>query len=126
MKAKILVYQMEETKKQKLTEAVRPMGIKVISVTEAMLPQTVEDLAEEKVCVDIASEEPSFATGGGEFLVMCGFSQLQFQLVMDLFQRKKVPKVPVKAMMTETNRNWPFGKLLQEVWQEHREMTGKN
>ena len=61
----------------------------------------------------------------GEFLLMCDLSKVQFDLLMGAFQRRKIAPIPVKAMMTPTNRDWSFAELMQEVYLEHKSMHGK-
>ncbi len=121
MKPQILVYQMPEEKVAAIRNMLSPMGIRVRNVTEEEISQTLENLMTEE-CF-----EPKPCSGGThEVLVMCGFSQVHFSLVMGLFQRKELPTVPVKAMMTEINKSWSFQKLVTEIWEEHRQMHKNN
>ncbi len=124
MKPRILLYRVKPEKAKQICQAVLPMGIQVRTVLEDELSKTVETLATEPL------QTAAVLEGGcedrGEVLVMCGFSKLQFDLFMGLFQRKKLSAIPVKAMMTEHNKVWPFQKLVEEVWEEHQQMTQGN
>lgn len=120
MKPQMLVYQMAKEKADTIRNMVLPLGISLRMVTEEDASKTLETLVTEETF----SEKESLA-GSKEALVMCGFSQLQFSLVMGLFSRKKLPKVPVKAMMTDTNKTWMFRDLVEEIWDEHNKMHQK-
>ncbi len=123
MKPRILIYKTDSEQERQIRSAVIPMGIQVRRVLESELALTLEELA---MADDIAeSAEDKSPDNEGQALIMCGFSKLQFELFMGLFSRKKLKPIPVKAMLTENNRNWEFGKLIDEIWQEHRIMTQK-
>jgi hypothetical protein len=36
-----------------------------------------------------------------------------------------IPRIPLKAVVTDTNRTWTFAKLYEEISEEHRLMTGE-
>ncbi len=121
MKPQILVYQMEKEKAEAIRSAVLPLGISLRIVTEEDASKTLEALVAEEILTTTDSE-----AGIREAMVMCGFSQLQFSLVMGLFSRKKMPSVAVKAMMTATNQSWVFRDLVEEIWDEHKKMHQKS
>lgn len=127
MKPRILLYHVSESKKAQLQKAAAPMGIQVCEIAKEDVYQKIGYLAGEDgfIRTEDPAEELQQEVESGELMVMCGLSKLQFELLMGLFQRKKLSPIPVKAMMTPTNRDWPFSKMAREIWNEHRMMTAK-
>ncbi|MEE1013515.1 MAG: DUF3783 domain-containing protein [Clostridia bacterium] len=126
MQATVLCYHLSEEKEKAITEALALLGVKIRRVTAEELGQTVGCLAgvEDMEMAKSAGEPP--VTAETEVLVMCGFTQMQFNLFMALFQRKKIPPVGLKAMLTPTNQEWTFAKLVGELQAEHALMTRQN
>ncbi len=126
MKAKVLLYGVNAEKHLPLREAFHAFGIELIQVTKEDLGKTVGYLAGLEDCPERPPKEAVFPQQTeGEFMVMCGFSKLQFDLIMNLFRKKKVPPIGIKAMLTQQNQNWSLGQLLEELSQEHAMMTEK-
>ncbi len=125
MGAKLLLYHCGEEKTKKIQTAVSVMGIAVESLDEGALGQKLGKLAGLE---EFSEEQPSDWTGEvpeTEVLIMCGFSKIQFDLLMNLFKRGKTPRVVLKAMLTDTNQNWMLGKLIGELEEEHAYMHRK-
>ena len=57
-------------------------------------------------------------------LVMCGFSGPQFHALLDSWKAQGLPPVPLKAVLTETNRRWTCERLHGELAQEHAQLNG--
>lgn len=57
-----------------------------------------------------------------EFLLLCFMDD---NAVMDVVRAMRAAGCPVgcKATLTEHNRSWPFGQLIQEVSEEHAAMA---
>lgn len=123
MQATVLCYHLSEEKEKAITDALTLLGVKTRRVNAEELGQPVGYLAgvEGMAGAEFAGEPP--AAVATEVLVMCGFTQMQFNLFMALFQRKKLPPVGLKAMLTPTNQEWSFAKLVGELKAEHAMMT---
>lgn len=123
MQATVLCYHLSGEKEKVITDALTLLGVKTRRVTADDLGQPVGYLAGvEGMETAKSTGEPPVAAAT-EVLVMCGFTQMQFNLFMALFQRKKLPPVGLKAMLTPTNQEWPFAKLVGELQAEHALMT---
>ncbi len=122
MKATVLYYQLSLEKEEALCEAVSLLGATARRVEKADAGQKVGTLAGVEG-MDWEAEADAPKVIDAEVLVMCGFTQLQFQLLMAMFQKKKIPSVAIKAMMTPTNQDWCFAKLIGELKVEHALMT---
>lgn len=123
MQATVLCYHLSGEKEKVITDALTLLGVKTHRVTADDLGQPVGYLAGvEGMETAKSTGEPPVAAAT-EVLVMCGFTQMQFNLFMALFQRKKLPPVGLKAMLTPTNQEWSFAKLVGELKAEHAMMT---
>ena len=49
---------------------------------------------------------------------MCGFSNKRMDELLDLLRREDI-RIPLRAKMTETNKNWSFGAWIEELSREH-------
>lgn len=120
MKATALLYRVSAEKEAELQKALKTLGVKTRRVLETELHQKVGYLAglegysktADKVADESVSEQP-------EILLMCEFSQIQFDMLMQLFRHKKLPNVTLKAMLTPTNRDWSFQRLIFDLKLEH-------
>ena len=120
MKATALLYHVSEEKEKELQKALTMLGVKTRRVLDAELNQKVGYLAglegysqTETDVSNITMEEPP------EILLMCDFSQIQFDMLMQLFRHKKLPSVTLKAVLTPTNRDWTFQWLISDLKLEH-------
>lgn len=52
-------------------------------------------------------------------LVLCGFSQPMVNTFLTLLKASRLPPVPLKAVLTETNQGWNSLELHDELKQEH-------
>ena len=125
MKASILCYKIGTQKMAQLRAVAAPLRIAVKEVAPEEIHQKVGYLAglSGYESAEPAADMPQGAYG--EFLLMCDLSKVQFDLLMGAFQRKRIAPIPVKAMMTPTNRDWSFTALMEEVNREHQSMYGK-
>jgi hypothetical protein len=120
MKATALLYHLSEEKEKELEKALKTLGVKTRRVLETELKQKVGYLAglegysetETDASNAAVSEQP-------EVLLMCEFSQIQFDMLMQLFKHKKLPPVTLKAVLTPTNRDWTFQRLISDLKLEH-------
>ena len=59
-----------------------------------------------------------------EVLVMKGFSGSQIDELLLAIRKAKLPKIQLKAIITEENAGWTFYQLYQEIKKEHEAMSG--
>ena len=52
-------------------------------------------------------------------LVLCGFSQPMVNTFLSLLKASRLPVIPLKAVLTETNQGWNSLELHEELKKEH-------
>ena len=58
-----------------------------------------------------------------QVLVLKGFSGGRLDLLLSSLRRAGVPKIDLKAVLTEQNSGWTFYRLYEEIRAEHASMT---
>lgn len=61
-----------------------------------------------------------------DMMVMAGFEDKQIDILLQIFKEANIPFIPLKAVVTQTNVNWTFMQLLQNIKNEYMELTGMN
>jgi hypothetical protein len=127
----VLYYQPEkdrqsgnDTKAAKLKAVLVRMGIRIKNISPEQVNQTVGYLAgfdgfeekEQENCPDLEEE----------ILVMKNFSNRRIDELLLNLRRAGVPKIDLKAVITDTNCKWKFYDLYLELKKEHDTMTGTN
>lgn len=130
-KEMVLYYQPEkdrqsgnDTKAAKLKAVLVRMGIRIKNITPEQVNQTVGYLAgfdgfeekEQENCPDVDEE----------ILVMKNFSNRRIDELLLNLRRAGVPKIDLKAVITDTNCKWKFYDLYLELKKEHDTMSGTN
>ena len=57
-------------------------------------------------------------------LVFCGLGEALLNQVLEVIRLSKLPPIPLKAVMTETNRSWNTLQLHEELLKEREAMAG--
>lgn len=109
------------------------MGIRIKNVGPEQVKQKVGYLAGmpgfaetdsvDKESMDKESEIP-FITE--EMLVMKNFSSRRIDELLANLKKAGVPKIALKAVITEQNSQWTFCQLYEELREEHKAMTREN
>lgn len=60
-----------------------------------------------------------------KMLVMKNFTGSRMELLLKELKRAGVPKIDLKAVITESNRDWTFYELYEEIRKEHQQMHGQ-
>ena len=55
-------------------------------------------------------------------LVFCGLHQALLHQVLEVIRLAQLPPIPLKAVLTPTNRDWTSQQLWQELRREHQAM----
>lgn len=58
-----------------------------------------------------------------EVLVMHNFTSRRMDELLMSLRKAGVPRIPLKAVVTETNCRWSFYHLYEEIREEHEKMT---
>lgn len=122
MKPLILFYNADEGKINKMRPVLALMGIGIKIVGEEQLFNSVGFTAypeeyENKPEAPSDVHRPDF-----EFMLLCGMDQKNMNLVLD-FMKKNKHNIAVKAMLTDTNKDWSFIRLLNEINAERKMMA---
>ncbi|WP_313152453.1 DUF3783 domain-containing protein [Lacrimispora sp.] len=130
-KEMVLYYQPEknrqsgnDTKAAKLKAVLVRMGIRIKNISPDQVGQTIGYLAgfdgfEETEQMESPDVEE-------EILVMKNFSNRRIDELLSNLRRAGVPKIDLKAVITDTNCKWKFYDLYLELKEEHDAMSGTN
>lgn len=94
------------------------MGIRIRNITPDQAVQTVGYLAglegfeEQPVPVEVPVMDE-------EILVMLNFTGSRIDELLVQLKKARIPKIELKAVVTETNCRWTLYKLYQEMKKEH-------
>ncbi len=128
-KEMVLYYQPEkdrqtgnDTKAAKLKAVLVRMGIRIKNISPDQAGQTVGYLAGFDGFEEVEQEECPYVEE--EILVMKNFSNRRIDELLLNLRRAGVPKVELKAVITDTNCSWKFYDLYLELKKEHDTMSG--
>ena len=82
--------------------------------TVAQLLGEVETLAPRTLVLEPGAYPPA--------LVLANFREKDLDTLLDLMKQAKV-NIPLKAVVTPSNKNWVFGDLLAHLQEEHAAFT---
>ena len=105
-----------------LEQACAGAGLRFCRVEEKDLGRTVADLC------GLAPAGAAGAAGQADptpALVLWGLDRRALEAFLDRLKADGV-RIPLKAMVTDTNRAWTFAQLLEELHAEHRAVTAKD
>ena len=85
-------------------------GMKLLLVSPADAGKTVAQLLGE------------VETKAARTLVLANFKEKDVDTLLDLMKQAKV-NIPLKAIVTPSNKNWVFGDLLAHLQEEHTAFT---
>ncbi len=119
-----LFYNFSEDRLRKAKFALMPLKITVKSVDKEDFNQPVGYLAGIK---DIAPAAEKFSGEGfnEEMLVMHNFTGKSMELMIKALVKHGVGRIPLKAVVTPTNKIWDSVTLYKVVKADHDEMTKK-
>ena len=96
-------------------------GMKLLVVSPADAGRTVAQLlgeVETKTTRTLVLEPGAYPPA----LVLANFKDKDVDTLLDLMKQAKV-NIPLKALVTKTNKNWVFGDLLAHLQEEHAAFT---
>ena len=128
----VLYYNPEaSTKVMKLKGVLVRMGVRIRNVAPEQVLETVGALAgisgyertvQEKASDAVQSEQKDLPVIPEEMLVMHGFTSRRIDELLFGLRKAGVPKVELKAIVTESNAGWTFYHLYEEIKEEHERM----
>ena len=106
----ILGWNLSPADRGKLEGMAPAFGMKVLLVSPADAGKTVAQLLGE------------VETKAARTLVLANFKEKDVDTLLDLMKQAQVT-IPLKAVVTPSNRNWVFGDLLAHLQEEHAAFT---
>ena len=104
------------------------MGVKIRNVAPDQVLESVGYLAGmpgfEKGEVPEQGKTEEMPQITEQMLVMRDFTSRRIDTLLLNLRKAKVPKINLKAIVTEQNAGWSFYHLYEEIGEEHRKMNG--
>ena len=60
-----------------------------------------------------------------KFMILCGFSDERLDELLAFLRSNQLPRVPLKAVLTQTNSRWTAAALYREIKAEHEYMAAQ-
>ena len=105
------------------------MGVKIRNVAPDQVMESVGYLAgvpgfEKREVLQQPEAEEKIPQITEQMLVMKDFTSRRIDTLLLNLRKAKVPKINLKAIVTEQNAGWSFYHLYEEIVEEHRRMNG--
>ena len=105
------------------------MGVKIRNVAPDQVMESVGYLAgvpgfEKREVLQQPEAEETIPQITEQMLVMKDFTSRRIDTLLLNLRKAKVPKINLKAIVTEQNAGWSFYHLYEEIGEEHRRMNG--
>ncbi|MDO4269119.1 MAG: DUF3783 domain-containing protein [Eubacteriales bacterium] len=122
----VLYYTPQQSEKVvKLKGVLVRMGIRIKNIGPDQVTETVGSLLGIRDCGAEQEKAAELPVLEEEMLVMHKFSGRRLDELLHNLRKAGVPKIELKAVVTETNIDWTFSRLYEEIRKEHDEMSGK-
>ncbi len=107
------------------------MGVRIKNIQPEQVMQQVGYLAgvdgyQEAETPEIPEQPEVIPVMDNEMMVMRGFSSRRMDELLLNLRKAGVPKIALKAVVTESNCGWTFYHLYEEIKEEHERMSGGN
>lgn len=116
MKQLILSYNLPAKHLSKLRMAAMKLGVPVRPVEKREYLQSLGSFTGALGTFESVYDGENFPE---PMLVLCGFSQPMVSTFLSLLKASRLPAVPLKAVLTETNQGWNSLELREELKKEH-------
>lgn len=100
------------------------MGIKIKNISEDQLDEKVGYLVGLEGFEVCENKTLDFDVIEEEMLVMKDFSDRRLNELLMQMRKAGIPRIALKAVVTEHNVNWTFRALYKEIKEEHEQMSG--
>ena len=116
----VLMYNCSGEQFSKLKQIFAMLRLRMRVVESDRYHISLEDLAQGKGEPGELSEPLSES-----MLVFCGLPQALFHQVLEVIRVAKLPPIPLKAVLTETNRTWNTHQLYAELVKEQEAIAAQ-
>ncbi|MCI9131479.1 DUF3783 domain-containing protein [Thomasclavelia cocleata] len=125
MQETVLLYNIDKSEAGKaIISILEKLNVKIIIVKSSDLMNPIGYILGEKGFE--RGTEALTTIPNDDMLVMAGFEDKQIDILLQIFKEANIPFIPLKAIVTQTNVNWTFMQLLNNVKNEYFELTGMN
>lgn len=117
-----LFYNFSDERLRKAKFALMPQKFSVIGVKKEDFCQPIGYLAGIK---DICAKDEKYSGDGfsDEMIVMHNFTSQKIDVLIRALNKHGIGRVPLKAVVTPTNKNWDSIKLYEAVKADYEEMN---
>lgn len=119
----ILMYNLDNPRKLKILMICGQMKIKARSVAVSDYAQPIGALAGLRSRTDAVYSGTGFPE---EMLLMANFSGALLNGFLNAMRQNRLPGIPLKAVLTDTNADWNSVRLHDEILREHIAMHSQN
>ena len=116
-KQAILLYNCSGPQWTKLHQMMMMLRFRIRVITPDRYHLSLEELAAGKGEAGDAQEAIPES-----MMVFCGVSQPQLEAILNAIHLAKLPPIPLKAVLTESNRTWNSLQLREELLKEREEL----
>lgn len=122
MRKQILLYNIKDKKRAlDIRRVLMPLKIRIKQVHEIDFGQPIGYLADIdgfEACEEISGDF-SF---DDEMMVMVGLTSFEIDQVIKGFHKKRIARIPLKAVLTSENQKWDSKTLYENLRDEHAKM----
>lgn len=119
----ILMYNLDNPRKLKILMICGQLKIKAHSVAVSDYAQPIGALAGLRNRTDAVYSGAGFPE---EMLLMANFSGALLNSFLNAMRQNRLPGIPLKAVLTDTNADWDSVRLHDEILREHIAMHSQN
>ena len=127
----LLCYRLNTPLGKQMKSVALLLGIRVRSVDESQYGEALGSLVgQPDLPRPEETEEERQTEISEEMMVLCGFNHQTLDLFLNQLRSRGIPRVELKAVLTEHNRNWSSRQLFCQLCQEReafsRVQSGKS
>ncbi len=120
----ILFYNLDNEKGRKLKFLCLKYKIRIKNVRKDQYSETLTALLTDKSTAAPTEFTPdSVKDFSDEMLVFCGFTGQMLDSFLGEFSKNKIPRIALKAVLTEQNASWDSYRLHTELDAEHKALS---
>lgn len=118
----VLLYNLRAERGMRIRSLCVQLGIKIKTIEKEQYAHPIGYLAG---FAGFAPSNEGYAGEGfdDEMMVMSGFTGSMLNLFLDSFKKLKITPIALKAVITETNKDWDSVMLYDELTKERAAMT---
>lgn len=125
MKETVLYYNPQKAAHAaKLKSVLVRMGIRIKNIDASQLHETVGYLAGiDGFGPSERSERDDETVIGEEMLILKDFTDRRLDELLKQLRKSGIPRIDLKAVVTQYNAGWKFSELYKEIKEEHEQMS---